>query len=111
MTSDQSDPVDISTNPDEPGFEDAFRQLAEIAERLEAGGLTLAEATSRYEQGMKLVQRCNQLLDSAELEITTLRDNYQRPGAAADLSIGKEPPFFDEAPYDDAGEEEEELPF
>ena len=59
MTSDQSDPAEISTYPEEPGFEDAFRQLAEISERLEAGGLTLAEATARYEQGMKLVQRCN----------------------------------------------------
>ena len=37
-------------------FEDSFRRLNEMAEQLEAGGLTLAEATSRFEEGMKLVQ-------------------------------------------------------
>jgi exodeoxyribonuclease VII small subunit len=110
MTSDQSGPAENSHDAEEMAFEDAFRQLAEIAERLEAGGLTLAEATARYEEGMKLVQRCNQLLDSSELEITTLRDNYQRSAVAAPAGSVDEPPFFDEPPYDDAGDEEE-LPF
>ena len=40
-----------NSGQDELGFEEAFRQLTEIAERLEAGGLTLAEATARYEEG------------------------------------------------------------
>jgi exodeoxyribonuclease VII small subunit len=111
MTANNADPVDSSTGPEELGFEDAFRQLAEIAERLEAGGLTLAEATSRYEDGMKLVQRCNHLLDSAELEITTLRENYQRPAATTVPRDTAEPPHYDDAPYDDAVEGEEELPF
>ena len=57
-------------------FEEAFRRLGEMAESLEKGGLTLAEATQRYEDGMSLVQRCNQLLDEAELKITTLNDAY-----------------------------------
>ena len=39
-------------------------------------GLTLAEATARYEQGMVLVRRGNQLLDQAELKITNLKDGY-----------------------------------
>ena len=65
-------------------FEDAFRQLAEIAEGMEKGGLTLAEATARFEQGMKLVQHCNRLLDTAELEITRLRESYQEPGVSAE---------------------------
>ena len=70
MTSDEDQPL---------SFEDAFRQLAEIAEGMEKGGLTLAEATARFEQGMMLVQHCNRLLDTAELEITQLRESYQRP--------------------------------
>ena len=57
-------------------FEQAFRRLGELAESLEAGGLTMAETTERYEQGMALVRRCNLLLDQAELKITTLRDAY-----------------------------------
>ena len=57
-------------------FEDAFRRLSEMAASLEDGGLTLAEATGRYEEGMRLVQRCNQLLDEAQLKITDLKDSY-----------------------------------
>jgi exodeoxyribonuclease VII small subunit len=111
MSVNNADSVDPSATLDDLGFEDAFRQLAEIAERLEAGGLTLAEATAKYELGMKLVHRCNRLLDSAELDITTLRDSYQRAAAPVALSGAGEPPFFDEAPYDDPSGEEDELPF
>ena len=57
-------------------FEEAFRRLSEMAETLEDGGLTLAESTARYEEGMSLVRRCNQLLDEAELKITNLRDSF-----------------------------------
>jgi len=60
-----------------PSFEDSFRRLSEMAEQLEAGGLTLAEATSRFEEGMKLVQFCNELLNNAELKITELKDAYR----------------------------------
>jgi exodeoxyribonuclease VII small subunit len=62
-------------------FEESFRRLAEMAESLETGGLTLAEATERYEEGMTLVRRCNQLLDETELRITNLKDAYEAPPA------------------------------
>jgi len=62
-------------------FEDAFRQLSEMAAQLEAGGLSLAGATARFEEGMKLVERCNTLLNTAELKITQLKDSY-RDGAS-----------------------------
>ena len=58
-------------------FEDSFSRLNEMAEQLEAGGLTLAEATSRFEEGMKLVQTCNELLNNAELKITELKEFYR----------------------------------
>ena len=109
MTSNDVQPS--SADKEDLGFEDAFRQLTEIAERLEAGGLTLAEATERYEQGMKLVQFCNRLLDTAELEITTLRENYQRPQAAPSQEDGIEPPFFDDGTFEEVIEDEDEPPF
>ena len=90
-------------------FEDAFRQLAEIAEGMERGGLTLAEATARFEQGMKLVQHCNRLLDTAELEITELRESYQRPDPAAGTPNNGTPPAYDPPEYDD--DDTEYLPF
>ncbi|NQW23705.1 MAG: exodeoxyribonuclease VII small subunit [SAR202 cluster bacterium] len=57
-------------------FEGSFRRLQEMAEQLETGGLTLADATSRFEEGMKLVQHCNELLSNAELKITELKQTY-----------------------------------
>ena len=57
-------------------FEEAFRRLNEMAESLDDGGLSLADATNRYEEGMNLVRRCNQLLDEAELKITNLKDSF-----------------------------------
>ncbi len=62
---------------DSDSFEGSFARLHEMAEQLEAGGLTLAEATSRFEEGMKLVQHCNELLNNAELKITELREAYR----------------------------------
>ena len=111
MSSSQADQTGASFNPGEMSFEEAFRRLAEIAEKMEAGGLTLGDATAQFEQGMKLVQRCNQLLDSAELEVTTLRENYQRPAASASPNGEAEPPFFGDPPYDDVSGDEEDLPF
>lgn len=58
-------------------FEGSFTRLHEMAEQLEAGGLTLAEATARFEEGMKLVQHYNELLNNAELKITELRETYR----------------------------------
>ena len=101
----------LTGNTDELSFEEAFRQLSEIAERMEAGGLTLGGATAQFEQGMKLVQRCNQLLDSAELEVTTLRESYQRPGVAAPAVDDEEPPFLDDSVYGGVAGDEQDLPF
>ena len=37
----------------------------------------MAEATSRFEEGMKLVEFCNELLNNAELKITELKETYR----------------------------------
>ncbi len=71
-------------DPESTSFEDSFHRLNEMAEQLEAGGLTLAEATSRFEEGMKLVQICNELLNNAELKITELKESYRSEGAGPD---------------------------
>ena len=73
-------------------FEDSFRRLNEMAEQLEAGGLTLAEATSRFEEGMKLVQTCNELLNNAELKITELKESYQPADVLAGFDDLEEDP-------------------
>ena len=88
------------TNKTEPApeidslsFEAAFGRLGEMAEALEEGGLTLAEATARYEEGMKLVQRCNRLLDEAEIKITTLKNDYAMPPDHQSFTDDDDPSF------------------
>ncbi len=75
---------DAAPDLDSLTFEEAFRRLGEMAESLEKGGLTLAEATARYQEGMSLVRHCNRLLDEAELKITTLTNAYTAAADAPD---------------------------
>ena len=51
----QSEDLSPKEEAETPSFEDSFIRLSEMAEQLEAGGLSLAEATARFEEGMKLV--------------------------------------------------------
>ena len=74
-----------ASDVDSLSFEQAFQRLGELAESLDAGGLTLAEATDRYEQGMVLVGRCNQLLDATELRITNLKESYSQDSDDPDI--------------------------
>ncbi len=78
-------------NADSTSFEGSFARLHEMAEQLEAGDLTLAEATSRFEEGMKLVQHCNELLNNAELKITELKEAYRADVPQLDLDVMDDP--------------------
>ena len=80
-----ADPKDSLSNEEaeSPTFEDSFLRLSEMAEQLEAGDLTLAEATARFEEGMQLVQFCNDMLNNAELRITELKETYNTTLAQA----------------------------
>ena len=83
---------------DSLSFEEAFRTLSEMAEALEQGGLTLAEATAKYAEGMGMVKLCNRLLDEAELKITILKDSYTDSPTVPDddPALSDDPVFKDE---------------
>lgn len=53
-------------------FEQAYGQLEETVQKLEAGDLSLAEAMALYQQGVALAQQCGLRLDEAELTIQKL---------------------------------------
>ena len=65
-------------------FEEAYAKLEETVKVLEVGGTTLEEATTLFEDGMKLARLCHQLLSTAELKITklqrSLNDQVPIPG-------------------------------
>jgi exodeoxyribonuclease VII small subunit len=54
-------------------FEAVFTRLEEISALLEAGGLPLERSVDLYEEGMRLAQRCQELLTNVEQRIETLR--------------------------------------
>ncbi len=76
-------------------FEKTFGELEDVVRKLEAGGLSLDEATTLFERGMKLASKCNEILSSAELKISRLQANF-----AEQMSL---------VSGDDSGEMDEEL--
>ncbi len=54
---------------EDTSFEAAFGQLDQVVADLQAGDLNLDRAMSLFEEGMRLVRLCNDILDHAELRI------------------------------------------
>lgn len=57
-----------------PTFEKAFSQLQEVIARLESADLPLEEAIKLYEEGKRLSKLCAQILESAQLRVSTLSE-------------------------------------
>ncbi len=53
-------------------FEEAFAQLEATVAALQSGQLPLERALQYYEEGMRLAQHCNGLLQKAELTLEQL---------------------------------------
>jgi exodeoxyribonuclease VII small subunit len=53
-------------------FEEAFVELEEVVQQLEAGDLTLDQAMALFERGTALAAHCNAQLDAAELRVQQL---------------------------------------
>lgn len=73
-----------------PSFEELYRQLEEKVARLEQGGLSLDDSLATYEEAVALAQKCQELLDGAELRITRIKESFASYEAA-----GQEPPIED----------------
>ena len=66
----------MATGKGKESFEDLFRRLEETVAKLEEGGLTLSQSLALYEEGMTLAQRCQEMLNSAELKIRQLKETF-----------------------------------
>jgi exodeoxyribonuclease VII small subunit len=73
-------------------FEESLEELERIVAELEGGKLGLSDALARYEQGVKHLKACQQLLERAERKIELLS------GVDADGNPITQP--FDEAELD-----------
>jgi exodeoxyribonuclease VII small subunit len=74
--SSRSDPAPTGNATQPDTFESAFTRLEETVRRLEAGKLSLDEATRLYEEGMRLATKCSELLSQAELRISRLQTQF-----------------------------------
>jgi exodeoxyribonuclease VII small subunit len=66
---DTTDPSDVPSQTDQPTFEEALERLQGIVVELEEGRIGLNDALGRYEQGVKLLRHCHDLLEKAERRI------------------------------------------
>ncbi|SHH08758.1 exodeoxyribonuclease VII small subunit [Tepidibacter thalassicus] len=55
-------------------YEEAYKRLEEILEKLEGEAVSLDESLKLYEEGIKLYRYCNNLLETAEFKITKFSD-------------------------------------
>ena len=53
-------------------FEEAYARLENAVVALQDGQMPLEQALRRYEEGMRLAQHCNELLQKAELRVQQL---------------------------------------
>lgn len=56
----------------EMNFEEAMQELEKITRELEKGDLSLDESVKKFEKGMEVSKRCNEILENAEKKITIL---------------------------------------
>lgn len=65
------------TTPPPQDFAATVEQLETIVERLESGELSLEDALTAFEQGVKLTRDAQQRLDSAEIKVRTLSEDSE----------------------------------
>lgn len=65
----------MSKSQQQCSFEKDVQQLEELLDDMENEELSLEESIRKFEQGMKLVQKCQHALDQAEQKIKVLMKN------------------------------------
>lgn len=81
VESDNGDRTLAASDLENLSFEEAMKLFEATVAELESGGLSLAEAMDRYERGVMLAKRCNDMLAAAELRITRIRAEYGQHSA------------------------------
>ncbi len=71
----------------QPTFEESLQRLETIAREIEDGKIGLEESIARYEEGMKLVERCRSILTTAEQKIKKLQPADDGGLTAADVDM------------------------
>lgn len=67
-------------------YEQAYKKLEEILEKLESKNASLDESLSLYEEGISLYKYCNKLLDDATFRIS----KFNKLGVEEEFDIREE---------------------
>lgn len=59
-------------------LEEMFDRLDQVIGTLEGEDISLEEAFGLYDQGMKLIRRCNQTINEVEKKILVLDENGEK---------------------------------
>ncbi len=68
-------------------FEESIKNLEQIVNELESGNLNLEDSIKKFEEGMELSKKCNEILESAEKKITVLIKNEDNTTSEQPLEI------------------------
>ncbi len=77
-----------TSNQSQRDFATTVEQLEALVERLESGELTLEDALSAFEQGVRLTRDAQQRLDNAELKVRALSESPDGGLEVASFSAG-----------------------
>lgn len=58
-------------------LEESFEQLETIIAELEKGDMTLEDSFKKYEEGMKLIKNCSNLIDRVEKKLIVLENGEE----------------------------------
>jgi exodeoxyribonuclease VII small subunit len=59
-------------------FEESYKRLEEILEKINLGKISLEDSILLYEEADKLINSCSEKIDLAEKKITTLMKNREK---------------------------------
>lgn len=64
--------TNVANEPKVDQFEHSVRRLESLIQKLEDDKTSLEETIGLYEEGLRLIKSCNELLDHAKLRIETV---------------------------------------
>ena len=72
-------------------FEKTLANLEKIVDQLETGDLTLDESIAAYEQGVKALKQCYEILRDAEKKVEILLESEDSTQESAPFEPGDQP--------------------
>ncbi len=89
----------------ETGFEGHLNELETVVDKLESGEADLDASIELYEKGMKLIERCREILKEKKLKIELLKKKTEKGYETEDFG-GEEEKETKKAKVDEEDEEE-----